>query len=297
MRGLSASAPVAGGVRIWLMVIAAGLWAVPPARAQAPPQPLVTQSPVTVGAGLVQFTTGMDYGHGRSFPTSGLTGNFWRAPLLTMQIGLGSRVELQMAGGLHDQLNITSRRPAPLSGAIVGTGNSRTDYDDLTVSTKVQVAGSATDPRRPAFGVLFGTELPNAKHYSGLGQDTTDFTVLGLGAVQVGVVRLIGNLGLGVLGDPLNGHHHEKVMEYGLAATHAMTRALWIVGEVNGRIDLPAGPPPPGTEDAGEGRLGLRYRRWRGWFGVAAIFGLTPRDPGFGVAASYAFALHLFRTS
>jgi hypothetical protein len=286
-----------GAARLGLMTVSALLGIAAPARAQAPQQPLMTQAPETVGAGVVQFETGMDYTTDRTFTTSGLTGNLWRVPLITMKIGLGTIAELQFTGGLHDQLDITSRAPAPLASAVVSTGSTTADYDDIVVSTKVQLAHEDLKSWRPAFGLLFGTELPNAKPYSGLGQSTTNVTMSGIGAKRVGALRLVGNVGFGVLGDPINGHHHENVLEYGAAATHALRPTLEIVGEVNGRVDLGSAPPPPGDEDLGTARVGVRYARWRGWLAGAATFGLTSVDSGVGFAASYTFAFHLFHVS
>ena len=284
--------------RIWSIWLTTGLCVlalVPRVHAQAPQQPLQTQVPETVGAGVVQFDVGGDYGRDRTFSASGLTGNLWRVPLLTMTIGLGSIVDLQFTGGLHDHLAITSRQPAPLASQIVGHANATTDFDDLVVSTKVRLLRDARGSRRPALSLLFGTELPNAKPYSGLGTSTTNVALSGLAATDVGPVRLIVNLGLGVLGDPVSPHHHQNVLTYGAAITRQLSRRLAVMGDVAGRIDLGAAPPPPGTEDTGTLRLGARYERWRGWWSGAVTVGLTSRDAAVGVLGAYTFALHLFR--
>ena len=55
---------------------------------------------------------------------------------------------------------------------------------------------------RPAFGLRFATKLPNASNESGLGLDTTDFYVSLLGAKTVQSIRVVGNLGVGILADP-----------------------------------------------------------------------------------------------
>ena len=51
----------------------------------------------------------------------------------------------------------------------------------------------------------FATRLPNASNESGLGLDTTDFFVSGLFGKTVQSIRFVGNVGLGILADPVRG--------------------------------------------------------------------------------------------
>ena len=113
--------------------------------------------------------------------------------------------------------------------------------------------------KRPSFAIRFATKLPNASNESGLGLDTTDFYISALGAKTIESMRVVGNLGLGILGDPTRGDRQNDVLTYGLSLARAMTSAAEVVGEVNGHVDTRAGEPLPGTESRSLGRIGARY--------------------------------------
>jgi len=104
-------------------------------------------------------------------------------------------------------------------------------------------------------------------------------------------VRVVGNVGLGILGDPTRGDRQNDVLTYGLSFARAVTSAAEVVGEINGRKDTREGTPPPGTESRGMVRLGGRYTigSWRG--DAAVMFGVTANDPtiGFGAGFTYVF--------
>ena len=72
-------------------------------------------------------------------------------------------------------------------------------------------------PGRPSFGVRFATKLPNASNESGLGLDTTDFYASILVGKTVGSVRMVGNVGFGILGDPTRGDRQNDVLTYGIS--------------------------------------------------------------------------------
>src|SRR5439155_3071592 len=101
-------------------------------------------------------------------------GNLWRVPTVGISFGLSSMAELQIDGGIHNHLSITSRNAlAPLASQVTATGSSTTDVEDFIVATKIRVFPETG--YRPAFGMRFATKLPNASNESGLGTDTTDF--------------------------------------------------------------------------------------------------------------------------
>ena len=100
----------------------------------------------------------------------------------------------------------------------------------------------------PAFGFRFATKLPNASNESGIGLDTTDFFASLLVGKTVRSIRIVGNVGLGILGDPTRGDRQNDVLTYGVSLARAVTQAAELVGEINGRLDTRNGDPPPGTE-------------------------------------------------
>jgi hypothetical protein len=246
-------------------------------------RPLVTEDPETIGAGLVLIEGGFDQQHDVYYPASGLKGNLLRLPTLGVSFGLSSIAELQIDGGLYNRLSVTSRRTAPLSSLLNFSGDSTHDVEDIVVATKIRVL--AETPGRPAFGVRFATRLPNASNESGLGLDTTDFYVSATVGKTVQSIRFVGNVGLGILGDPVDGNRQNDVLTYGASFARAVRQGLEVVGEVNGRLDTRAGDPPVGTESRGAFRLGGRFTKSTVRIDAGLIFGFTERDPSIGLTA------------
>jgi hypothetical protein len=263
------------------------------ATAFAQQRPLVTEDPETVGPGRVLLEGGLDYVGQKLYPASGLEGDLLRFPLIGVSVGVSSIAEIQIDGGFYNRLTITSRRPAPLGGMVTATGSSTSDIEDLVIGTKIRLAPEGTS--RPAFAFRFATKLPNASNESGLGLDTTDFFASLLVGKTTRSVRVVGNIGAAILGDPTRGDRQNDVLTYGLSFARAITDAAEIVGEANGRVDTRSGEPPPGTETSAMVRAGLRYTIG-GWRGDAAILlGATNNDPGFGVAAGFTYVWTAFR--
>jgi hypothetical protein len=264
-----------------------------PAIVFAQQRPLVTEDPETIGAGRLLLEAGLDYSRSVDYPASGLEGNLLRVPLIGVSVGLSSIAEIQVDGGFYNHLNITSRELAPLSGMVTATGDSTSSVEDLVVGTKVRIIGE-TDSR-PSFGLRFATKLPNASNESGIGLDTTDFFASILGAKTVRSVRIVGNVGLGILGDPTRGDQQNDVLTYGLSFARALTQQVEVVAEGNGHISTRSGGAPAGTESRGIARLGGRYTigGWRG--DVAVLFGYTPRDPSIGFAAGFTYVFNAFQ--
>jgi hypothetical protein len=254
-----------------------------PAAAQQ--RPLVTEDPEVIGAGLVLIEGGFDYSRDIVYPASGLQGNLLRLPMLGLSFGISSIAELQIDGGIHDKLSITHTGvgPAPLANQLHVTGDSTGDVDDIVVATKIRIA--AETPGRPAFGLRFATKLPNASNESGLGLDTTDFHFQALVGKTIRSTRVVGNFGLGILGDPTQGANQNDVLDYGVSVARAVKEGMEIVGEVNGRASTRSGTPPEGTESRSIVRLGGRLTRGTVRIDAGILFGLTSRDPSFGFTA------------
>jgi hypothetical protein len=263
------------------MTLAACLFAATPAAAQQ--RPLVTEDPETIGAGLVLLEGGFDYGRDVFFPASGLQGNLLRAPVLGVSVGISSIAELQIDGGFYNRLSVTQRRVAPLSNQLNFTGNSTHDVEDIVLATKIRVLAETAS--HPAIGVRFATRLPNAGNESGLGLDTTDFHAQVLVGKTVQSIRFVGNVGLGILGDPTRGDNQNDVLDYGVSVARAIREGLEVVGEVNGRASTRGGTAPAGTESRGTLRLGGRLTRGTVRLDAGLLFGITSRDPGFGFTA------------
>ena len=261
--------------------------------ARAQQRPLVTEDPETIGAGRLLLEAGVELDHDAVYPVSGLQGNLVRLPLIGVSIGISSIAEIQIDQASFSRLSIESRRPAPLAGLVTARGSSTTDADDLIIGTKIRIAGETSS--RPAFGFRFATKLPNAGNESGLGLDTTDFLATVLAGKTTQSVRIVGNVGLGILGDPTNGNRQNDVLLYGVSFARAITNAAEVVGEVNGRANTRGAGPLPGTESRSIVRMGLRYT-YGGWRGDAALLlGATNDDPSVGFTAGFTYVFTAFQ--
>ena len=274
---------------VFAFVLALALAA--PAAAQQ--RPLVTEDPETIGAGLILFEGGFDVQRDVFYPVSGLEGNLLRAPVLGLSFGLSSIAELQIDGGLYNRLSVTGREPAPLSSMLDFTGDKTSDVEDIVVATKIRLLSET--PGRPALGVRFATKLPNASNENGLGLDTTDFYGTILIGKTVQSIRVVGNAGLGILGDPTRGDRQADVLQYGVSVARAVRQGLEIVGEINGRFQPTEDEDtPPGTDSRAAMRVGGRFTHRTVRLDTGIILGMTSRDPGFGFTAGLTWVFRGF---
>jgi hypothetical protein len=274
------------------VILALGLAVASPASAQQ--RPLVTEDPEVIGAGLILLEGGFDYSRDILFPVSGLQGNLLRAPTLGVSLGISSIAELQIDGGLYNRLSVTHRGvgPAPLASQLNFTGDKTHAVEDIVVATKIRLVGET--PGHPAFGVRFATRLPNASNESGLGLDTTDFHAQVLVGKTVRSIRVVGNFGLGILGDPTRGDNQNDVLDYGVSVARAVREGLEVVGELNGRANTRSGTPPVGTESRAVMRVGGRFTRGTVRLDAGILLGVTSRDPGFGITAGATYVFKGF---
>jgi hypothetical protein len=274
---------------LFALTLVGALW-VPAAVAQQ--RPLVTEDPETIGAGLILLEGGFDVAQDVFYPASGLQGNLLRIPTLGLSFGISSIAELQIDGGLYNRLSVKSRRDAPLSNLLDFTGDTTHDVEDIVIATKIRVLSET--PGRPSIGLRFATKLPNASNESGLGLDTTDFYFSSLVGKTVRSIRFVGNAGLGILADPVDGNRQNDVFTYGLSIARAVQQGLEVVGEINGRLNTRSGVPPVGTESRGAMRLGGRFTRGTVRADVGLIFGMTSRDPSVGLTAGFTWVFKGF---
>ena len=264
------------------------------APAAAQQRPLVTEDPETIGSGLILFEAGVDVQREVFYPVSGLQGDLLRAPVLGLSFGLSSIAELQIDGGFYNRLTVNSRQAAPLSGMLDFTGDRTTDVEDIVVGTKVRLLSET--PGRPALGLRFATKLPNAGNESGIGLDTTDFYATVLVGKTMQSIRVVGNAGLGILGDPTRGDRQGDVLQYGFSVARAVRQGVEVVGEVNGRFQPTDDEgTPPGTDSRAAMRIGGRFTHRTIRFDAGLVLGMTSRDPSFGLTAGLTWVFRGFR--
>jgi hypothetical protein len=213
-------------------------------------------------------------------------------PTLGVSFGFSSILELQVDGGFYNRLNIKSIVPAPLSDKLELSGDRTTDVEDAVIATKIRIVSEGLG--RPSVGIRLATKLPLAGNESGLGLDTMDFYMTGLFGKTVQSVRVVGNFGIGILSDPIEGDRQNDVVTYGLSVARALQQGLEFVGEINGRLNTRDERTPPGTETRSGLRVGLRLTRSAVRVDGGLLFGLTSRDPNFGFTAGLTYVFRGF---
>lgn len=260
-------------------VVLAFLSCTAPAAAQQ--RPLVTEDPESVGSGLVLVEAGFDYQKDQHFPVSGLTGHLRSVPRFGVSIGVSSIAEVQIDNVSYDTLSITGRAEAPLSHLLRVSGDRTSSWSDTVVGAKTRLLSEGG--RRPGIALRFATKLPNAGNEEGIGLDTMDFYNSLLVGKTIRSLRVVGNVGLGILSDPTRGDRQNDVLTYGISFARAFAEGAEIVGEVNGRANTRPGTPPPGTDSSGYARFGARFTRGLVRVDAALVAGLTAHDAGLGV--------------
>lgn len=271
-------------------VLFACLALVRPAAAQQ--RPLDTQDPEPIGGGRILLQSGIDMSRDEFYPLSGLKGDLVAVPTLGVCVGLSSIAELQIYGGPYQHLSINERNDAPLASLVTETGDSTHDVEDIQIGAKIRLLSEG--PQRPSFAFRFSTRLPNAKHASGLGQDTTDFAASLLAGKTVQSIRVVGNVGFVIMSEPLDAMKQNDLVTYGASVARAVTDHAEFVGEVNGRWSTRAGVAPLGTESRGLLKFGGRYTRGPVRLDTAVFFGLTSFDPTIGLTAGVTYVFNAF---
>lgn len=262
--------------------------------AQAQQRPLLTEDPETIGAGRILLEAGVTGEHDAVFPVSGLIGNRLVFPTIGVSVGLSSIVEIQFDGSPYQRLSITERRVAPLDDLLDISGDRTTDVEDIVLGTKIRIVPEAA--RRPAIGLRFATQLPDASNESGLGTDLTNFYASALIGKTVQSVRMVGNVGVAILGDPTSQVPEQNdLLTYGVSVARALTNAAELVAELNGRLNTTSNSPDPGSESRGILRIGGRYTRATVRVDAGVLLGITPRDPDIGFTAGLTWVFNAFR--
>lgn len=256
-------------------------------------RPLQTEDPETIGAGRILIEGGVDYERDVVFPLSGLRGNLFSVPTLGVSIGISSIAEIQIDGGLYQKLSITEQIPgAPFSDLLDLNGDTTSDVDDLQIGAKVRFLSET--PGRPAMGVRFSTRLPNASNESGLGKDMQDFSASLVLGKTIQSVRIVGNVGMLILGNPVLPASQDDLLAYSLSVARAISPSAEIVGEVVGRANF-GEIVTPGAEDRGLLRFGARYTTNGVRLDAGILLGLSPRDPEFGVTGGFTWVFDAFK--
>jgi hypothetical protein len=276
-----------------IVLAALGAIAIGVAPASAQSRPLTTEDPETVPSGNILLEAGLDFGRDAAYPASGLRGNLWRIGTFGLSFGVSPIAEIQIDGGLRNRLSIVETTPAPLSAMLDLEDPTRTsDVEDLNIGAKIRFV--AETETRPAIAVRFWTRLPNAGNESGLGLDTTDFH-FGIAIAKTSQsIRMVGNIGFGILPDPVRGDRQNDVLDYGVSVARAVQPGVELVGELNGRLNTRSGTPPIGTESRSVMRIGSRLTRGPVRIDGGLAIGITDRDPTWGFTTGVTWVFKAF---
>lgn len=250
-------------------------------------RPLITDDVDITPAGAFDIGAGVDFLQNAKFPLSGIKGDLTRVGNIRIRTGFASNVELQIEGTVQNFLAINSQaNPSPIPLNI--TGNSTSDFDDITVAAKIKLVNERNVI--PAIGMKFGFQLPNTDQARGIG--TNQVNIFGITIVQKrfgkrqnqeAFANVYGNIGLGLLTAPLARFTQNDVLLYGLAGIFRINDRINLVSEVNGRISTRSAPAPLGTESVGNFRIGTQIKASGLRFDTAAVFGLTKFSPRTGL--------------
>ena len=240
-------------------------------------RPLKTEFANTVEKGKVRFELGFDFLQEAKFQLSGLEGDLTRIGVLGLRFGAGENVEIHFDWTAQNVLNVDERFDAPNSGILDFAGDSTNDFGDLILATKIRLLGEKE--RRPALGFRFAAELPNASNESGLGNDQTNFYAGFLLEKEIFRLRLVGNVGFAILGDPTKVSSQKDLVTYGMAAIYPVSPQISVFADLNGR----AGSGGIGTEEQSILRIGGQVNALGVRWDIGFLAGLYDTDPSTGV--------------
>lgn len=241
-------------------------------------RPLMTETVDTVEKGKSRLEFGFDFQQDVVYNLSGLEGDLTRLGVLGLRSGVGERVELQLFWTAQEFLNVNRRFDAPNSPNLDFSGNSTSDIGNLFIGTKVQLFPE--EGKRPGIGFRFSVELPNTSSESGLGNDETQFynsLMLQKGWENL---RVYGEFGLAILGDPVSAGSQDDLFIYGAAVVYDVTPKFSFLADLHGL----AGSGGIGTEEETLLKIGVQVKAAGLYWDGAALFGFQDSDPATGIS-------------
>ncbi len=272
-------------MRNWFLILGSMCFTVLQSWGQQ--RPLRTDDAQLLETGLVRLELGIEFFQNQRYSLSGLEGDLTRLGVSSVQIGVGEYAEFQISGVMQDFLVVENRTPPAIAPDFAG--NSTSDFGDLILATKLKLAQEKGS--RPAFAFKFAVQLPNASQQSGLGNDETEFYSTILLSKHLGPARLLGNVGMAILGNPV-GSGQSDVITYGAAFLLPVHPKINLVGEINGRQAVEK--EHVGNENKSQVRLGVQIRAAGLRWDLGGIAGLKPLDPDSGIAVGVTYEFKAF---
>ncbi len=261
-----------------------------PARAQD--RPLQTSDAEVIAPGSIRAEVGFDFLQDETFPLSGLNGDLTNLGVVTIRMGVGRIVEVQIQGMIQEFLSIKSQG-ASFVALNLPSPNSTNDIGDFSMWTKIHLLDE--EGHRPAFGMRFGYGMPNSNQARGIGPNTSNIYGEGIIEKHFGRLDLFGDLGIAILTSPNAFYSQNDEILYGAAFRYPINRRYTILGEVAGRQSTRAiNTGLVGTNSTGQARLGLQILATGLVWDFAGVAGLTNNDPHFGFTFGVSKDFQLF---
>ena len=142
-------------------------------------------------------------------------------------------------------------------------------------------------------GMQFRMEVPVARNETGLGNDESNLFWSFLLEKNVARVRILTNVGLAILGDPVTPGAQDDLYTYGPALVYPVHPRVNLVGDLYGRV----GPGGIGTEEQSLLRSGAQIKFGGLYWDLALLLGFRNTDPssGFMVGVSKQFQFSLLK--
>lgn len=259
-----------------------------PTMAHGQQRSLKTDDAEILKTGRVRIESGVEFLQGQRYSLSGLRGDLTRLGVSSVHVGVGEYAEFQISGVMQDFLSVSSRTVPVIPPQF--SGNSTSDFGDLTLGTKLKLVGEKG--RRPAMAFKFSVQLPNAKHDSGLGTDQTEFYSSLLFKKHFGRSQILADVGFAILGSPVLEGRQTDPLTYGVAAIVPMHRNVNLVAEISGR----QGPPRRvGNENKSQVRAGIQFWTRKIRWDLSGVAGLMRFDPKSGIVVGVSYEFQAFQ--
>ncbi|MBX7220915.1 MAG: hypothetical protein K1Y36_13270 [Blastocatellia bacterium] len=261
-----------------------------PAAAQQ--RPLFTEDVEIVEPGHVRAQLGFEFLQNQRFGLSGLKGDLTRAGIVGLHFGLSPNVEFSVEGPVRNFLSIRETGTSSIPLSIKPGETSVSDVGDITLWTKIKLRKETK--RLPSLGFRLGVSLPNSNQAKGIALNTTNvYTMTLIGkSFAGGRLRTFGNVGLGILTDPLSTGAQQDVLLYGVAGIFKLNDRINLLGEVQGRYNPRT--PKPGLESQSQARFGMQVKAGGLQWDVAGIKGLTEFTSQTGVYLGVTYEFKAF---
>lgn len=250
-------------------------------------RPLLTDDAEILRTGRVRVEFGVEFFQGQKYSLSGLEGDLTRLGVASVQAGVGEYAEFKISGVVQDVLAVESRSEPVVPPTFAG--NTTNDFGNLVLGTKLKILGE--QGRRPAIAFKFAVELPNANQENGLGTDQTQFYTSLLFKKHFGRVQVLADLGMAILGSPVEAGKQTDPFTYGIGTVVSLHRRLNLVAEINGR----QGPERVGNENRSQFRAGLQFHTGSIRWDLAGMAGLKEYDADSGVIVGVTYEFQAFK--